>query len=166
MDRFTSIEQAEVSNLLKQLKTSSEVLNVSTRSLTDEVSFIEDTINELNIGVTTEVLCDKSVSEDGLLNTELKLRYGKETGHWGFVVSEHIEDQHFYSPDDRISNRSWTFRDAPRELRLRAVVKIPDLLKAMLRETNQLAERVSSSASFASDLAATMKSIGSAEGQR
>ncbi len=144
---------SEIQTNLKQLATSAHALNKLSDQLTKEVAEIEDTINRLNLGVTANVRFEHWSNEEHTSYSSWRLAYGKEGGKWGFVieyVSEDLEDPFAGSHD------TWPFKDSPRDKRIRAVEKIPDLLEALVKQSNELAEEISRKISYTQSIAATL----------
>jgi hypothetical protein len=137
---------------LKQLETSAHALNKLSDQLTQKVAEIEGTINSLNLGVTTNVRIESWSNEEGTSTSLWRLAYGKESGKWGFVI-EHISEDLNYGHEEY---SSWPFKDSPREQRINAVDKIPQLLEALVKESNEVAEQVSRKISYTQSLAATL----------
>src|SRR5271169_5855916 len=110
---------SEIQANLKQLETSAHALNKLSDQLTKKVAGIEDTINSLNLGVTANVRIESWSNEEGTSSSVWRLAYGKESGKWGFVV-EYLSEDLNRGPDAD-SYESWSFKDSPRDQRIRAV---------------------------------------------
>ena len=147
-----SKEASEVESCVQKLTASSRAINALSKALTEQVCEIEDTINGLNLGIKTDVLCKSSFDEDGIWTKELNLCWGKFNGHWGFIVEEHEKDRSIGNPDQQDTYRHWLFRDAPRELRLAVVDKIPELLKSMVTTADGFIEQIAEKTSFVSNI--------------
>jgi hypothetical protein len=145
---------SEIQANLKQLETSAHALNKLSDQLTKKVAEIEDTINRLNLGVTADVRIESWANEDGTSSSVWRLAYGKESGKWGFVI-EYLSENLNLGPDAE-SYESWPFKDSPREQRIRAVEKIPMLLEALVKKSNEVAEEISRKVSYTESLAATL----------
>jgi hypothetical protein len=144
---------SEIQTNLKQLATSAQALNKLSDQLTKEVAEIENTINLLNLGVTANVTIELRSYEEGTSSSCWRLAYGKEAGKWGFVIEYIIED---VNDPFAGSYESWPFKDSPRDKRVRAVEKIPNLLEALVKESNELAEEISRKISYTQSIAATL----------
>jgi L-lactate utilization protein LutB len=53
----------------------------------------------------------------------------------------------------------WLFNDAPREIRLRAIEHIPDLIEELAKDTERMATRVVAKSGIASTLAEAINAI-------
>jgi hypothetical protein len=78
------------------------------------------------------------------------LGYGKHRGKWGLLVS--------YGWEDSDETEVIFLRDAPREVRIKAVDRIPGLLDALIQEMSALTQEASKKASEAKELAASLNS--------
>jgi len=144
---------SEIQANLKQLETSAHALNKLSDDLTKKVAEIEDTINGLNLGVTANVQIESWSDEEGTSSSRWRLAYGKQSGKWGFVIEYLFEDHLSYANDEY---SSWPFKDSPREQRIKAVEKIPQLLEALVKTSSEVAEQISSKISYTESLAATL----------
>lgn len=67
-------------------------------------------------------------------------------------------------PEEQNSSRSWSFKDAPRDLRLKVVERIPQLLEALVSKANEVASKVAEKAAFATELSAGLAEFSRAQG--
>lgn len=141
---------------LTQLSTAAGALNSLSDELTKQVSEIEATLNAFNLGVRAEVVA-KTLDHGEYYSHWLRLAYGKESGKWGFIVEELEEDRR--APEDE-SYQSWAFRDAPREFRIEVVDKIPDLLEALVKKSNETTEVVAKKVKYVQELASILAKPG------
>jgi hypothetical protein len=80
-----------------------------------------------------------------------RICYDKHAGKWGFTI-EHLWGHEAYP--DSAESETWAFKDAPREHRLKAIEKIPDLIDALVKKSKDFASDISAITSYAQGLAA------------
>lgn len=132
------------------LTKASQNLNDLSDRLSVEVGEIETIVNALNLGVRVNVIAETS-SDDGGYDHILRLGYSKSTGKWGFIIEEFVEQ----SPDD--TYQVWAFKDAPRELRLKTVDRIPQLFDELVTKSDSLAAEISDKVKAAKQFASYLK---------
>jgi len=126
---------------LNQLASISQSLNEASDLLSQRIAEVEAALREYKLGVEAwvELLREKEehTGTDGkgsLIVTRVQqLGYGKHNGKWGLLVAEWYDE--FFEPSDV---RSSFLRDAARDVRLAAVVKLPGLLKALAEKAAQV----------------------------
>ena len=80
----------------------------------------------------------------------LCLGYGKNNGKWGLLVSE--------CDDDLPGEGNLSFlREEPRDVKLEAVGKLPDLLNALLKKATAVATEATAKADVTREIAASLK---------
>jgi hypothetical protein len=136
---------------LHKLSLAAKNLNELSDKLTAEVSEIEDTINKLNLGITAYVVFEAWSDDTGLERGAWRLEYGKLMGKWGFIINYSTEDLG-RGPDNEFTE-NWLFKDSPREKRLRAVEKIPELLAALVKKSDEVATELNTRVKYVQDLA-------------
>ena len=151
VDLLTPEVSAQVESHLQQLSEAAESLNDLSDQLTKEIAKIESTLNGFGLGVEASVVVAVSSSDDGRYSTTWRLRYGKQGRRWGFLIERVSEDASDQSQDEF---ESWLFGESPREHRIEAVTKIPELLDALLKKANYLKATIEGKVSYASGLAA------------
>jgi hypothetical protein len=117
----------EIAATLQSLTTVAQNLNELSDRLTAQVLLIERAVNKLNLGVRTTVDVDSSlIDNDDFSALVTRLGYTKVDGKWGFAIHQ------FVDIDPENTYQTWAFKDAPRDLRLKAVDRIPELMKALV----------------------------------
>ena len=144
---------------LKQLTSLSKNLNEASDELSRQIATVESALNALNLGtwawVYEPTMTEAELSEPDAkgqryeLNYVHTLGYGKHKGKWGLLVSS------CWDYDDENAEIT-PLRDAPREVRLKAIDKIPELLEALVKEVAALTEEASKKASQARELASAI----------
>jgi len=136
---------------LRKLSSVSENLNQVSDQLSAQLESIESALNNLKLGVFAWVQVSKeSHFEPGLpgyVNDVVDLGYGRHKGRWALLFDDYCEE---------IGNDGsgvGFLRDAPRETRISAVGKIPELLEKLAEETTKLTEKASQGVSEAREIA-------------
>src|SRR5262249_20062354 len=119
--------------------------------LTKHVSFIEEVINKLNLGIKAHVVATQSSNFDESETHYVRLAYGKFGRKWGLIIEEFTDQQNW---PDYVDFETWPFHEAPRELRIIAVDKIPDLLEALVKQSTDITSKLVKKVGFAKELAA------------
>ena len=147
-DKFPKIE----SNL-KELASAAQTLNTISDEFTKQVSAIEDTLNSLGLGIRAHVVVSSYTSLCGDITKYLRLAYGKSGRKWGFIIEQFTDDQNLPDYDDF---ESWPFKDAPRELRINVVDRIPELLEALVKKSSEIATKMTAKIDYTKELAARL----------
>jgi hypothetical protein len=130
----------------------SDSLNKASDSLSEQILEVESALQRYKLGVEVWVNIEHWDVEVGgglpPITRVLLLGYGKNSGKWGLLVSECCDDEP--PSEGRVS----FLRDAPRDTRLAAVGKLPDLLKELVQKATEVANDAASKAKIARQIAA------------
>jgi hypothetical protein len=156
----------------EQLSTIANSLNKASDELTRVVSVLDEALQRLNVGLVVWVLVVKWHDENGLAYDCEQVGYAKVNGVWGIAIRKLFGSED--SPDPDEVREVWAFNDAPRELRLRAVEKLPDvvdqLAKAAIETTELLNKKLVETRGFAAAIGLLQPSgpqkEGSAKGRK
>jgi hypothetical protein len=146
------LDQQKLQASLQELASSADALNSLSDQLTKQILDVEAVLNRSGIGLTASVTTETWSDERGDQYDIWRLCYEKYAGKWGFTI-EHLSGVEGF--DDSQSCETWPFKEAPREHRLKAVDKIPELIDALVQKTKEFASDVSAATSYAEALAAT-----------
>jgi len=148
----------------QQLGVAASALNQSSDRFGAAVSKLDAALTALNLGVTAWFCYVNYQDPQGSqYRTEEQLGYAKIGNKRGLALQiVEFDDIN----DDYAIKDSWLFNDAPRELRLRAVEHIPDLIDKLVKETTRTAERVSRKATVALELATQVEKIAQKAGRQ
>lgn len=144
---------------LKNLASLSQRLNEASDLLSKQIVQVEAALNELKLGVSAWVVIAENEEdvtakkEDSPMFMEhvLQVGYGKHKGKWGLLFLDGWPD---------VENYDVTFlRDAPREHRIAAVNKLPELLKALEAEATKMTEEATKKAAEMKQFAAALNKI-------
>jgi hypothetical protein len=143
----------KVESNLKELTGAAQTLNAVSDEFTKQVSTIESTLSRLNLGIRAHVVVHSSTNMDGDATNYLRLAYGKLSGKWGFIIEQFTDHINW---DEYTDFESWAFKDAPRELRIDAVDKIPELLEALVKKSGEIAAKMATKTEYTRELAARL----------
>lgn len=152
------LDQASIQTQVEKLSITARTLNELSDQLTKEVEIVESALNRLNLGIRAHANVETlDATDDGLYNHWIRLAYGRSRNGWGFLVEELTEN--IDCPDmDRCE--TWSFKEAPREFRIKVVDKIPALLEALVEKANEVAANIKSTVGTAKELVANFPGSG------
>ena len=143
----------KVESSLKELTGAAQTLNAVSNELTKQVSATESALSKLNLGIKAHVVVYSSSNMDGDVTKYLRLAYGKFGGKWGFIIEQFTDNINW---DEYTDFESWAFNDAPRELRIDAVEKIPELLEALVKKAGETVAKMTQKTEYTKELAARL----------
>ena len=131
-------------------------LNTASDELTRVVGVLDEALKKLNVGLTVWV-----IFEDRCQNVDMQydcdqIGYCKVDGKWGISL-RHIWGHEAF--DDHDEDGPWLFNDAPRELRLRGIDKIPEVIEALAKEASNTTKRIQEKTKDVRELAGAIGSV-------
>ena len=148
--RVPLLDQAKLNSSLQELASSADKLNSLSDQLTKQIAEVESYINKMGIGLTASVITEEWCDETGLEYNTWRICYEKYSGKWGLTI-DHLWGHENVGEGD---SETWLFKDAPREHRLKAIEKIPALVDALVKKSQEFASDISATLSYAEGLAA------------
>jgi hypothetical protein len=116
-------------------------LNKATDELTKVVGVLDNALQRLNVGIPVWVIVIRWYAERDPTSYEGEnVGYAKIDGSWCIGISRVVGDEASPEPDE--VREIWPFNDAPREARLRAVEKLPELIDQLAKSAEKTAEVV------------------------
>jgi hypothetical protein len=142
---------ARVQASFRQLSTVASELNNVSDELGKSIVDIDAALKKLNVGVSVwvNIKCDDSSEGDPSYYME-QLGYAKVGGKWGVALKTVFGHEQF--PEDERAE-TWLFNDGPRELRLAAIEKLPEMLMALSKEAFDMSARIKNKLSDAQEVA-------------
>jgi hypothetical protein len=139
----------------QQLSQAAASLNKATDELTETITELDQALSRLNLGVSVWVRViqwddDRNI---GAYERE-ELGFAKIEGDWSIGIRR--VDGHEESPDPDEVREIWPFNAAPRELRLRAVNELPNLMDELGKAAAKAAEAVNKKLSEAKAFTAAL----------
>ena len=87
---------------------------------------------------------------------EPNISYTKIGDKWGIALNKESGD---YNYPDQDAEECWLFNEAPRWMRIEAIGKIPDLLEALLKTTEDTTKKIKDKTAQAYELAVAMNKV-------
>ncbi len=141
-----------VTNSIQQLSVVATDLNLASDELGQAISAIDTVLQGLNLGVPTWVQIHGYTGPDEDF-WQRDVGYAKVGNRWGIALRT-MEGNHNWPEDSTCE--SWLFNDSPRWLRVEGVGKIPDLLEALIKNTEETTKKIKSKTAEAKLLAGTI----------
>ena len=128
-----------VASSYQQLAAVAGDLNAVSDTLGKYVSELDAALKKLNLGIT--VWDSLRASDDPRTQHYWSedLGYAKIGGKWGIALRT-VSGNYNYPDEDEIE--SWLFNDAPRQLRLAAIGKIPDLFQVLSEKASETTHQI------------------------
>jgi len=144
----------DISSAFHELTSHASALNKVSDALGKAVSDIDEGLKKLNLGISVWVRIhfDAAGPDDPTYYIE-ELGYAKIDGKWGTALRT-ISGSEFTEDDDSVS--TYAFNEAPRVLRLKAIDKLPALLKALTDESSRVTKELEGKLASAQAVAAVM----------
>jgi len=135
---------AKIRTNFQALSSVATSLNTASDELTEVVGVLDEALKKLNIGLTVWVTFSEWSDSYDQGITQMA-RYGKDqigyckvNGKWGIALQRVSGDD--AGPDE--PQGPWPFNDAPRNMRLEAVDKIPNIIEELSKEASRTAKIV------------------------
>ena len=141
-DRNDSLLSKRVTEALPSLAATAANLNNASKELTEVIERLDGALQRLNLGVPAWVKVHGHSSPDNSASWSEELGYSKIEQKWGLTLRKTRND-HFLDEFEVLNE--WPFNEAPRDLRIGAIGKIPRLLKELDRVAQMMAEEISES---------------------
>ncbi len=144
---------AKIQTHFQALTTAATSLNAASDELAKVASVLDEALKRLNIGLVVWVTVSRWVDDQGRQGTD-QIGYCKVDGKWGIALSR--------SWDDDLMKEEvglWLFNGAPRELRLRGVDKLPEVIEALSKEACETTKKVQEKTKEVRELANVIEKI-------
>jgi hypothetical protein len=145
---------AKIQTHFQALSTAATSLNAASDELTKVVSVLDEALKKLNVGLTVWITVSKWSDEERC--GEDQIGYCKVNGRWGIAL-RYIWGDHFLSLDE--VDGLWLFNDAPRDLRLAGVDKLPEVIEALSREAFETTKKVQEKTREVRELASIIQKV-------
>jgi hypothetical protein len=127
-------------------------LNRQDPFLTRVVASLDEALQRLSVGLVVWARVDTWHDDiDGMSYESEEIGYAKVNGQWGIAIRRTFGREDSSDPDE--VRNIWVFNDAPRESRLRAVEKLPqvidELAKAAAKTTEILNKKLAQTKNYA-----------------
>lgn len=151
----TDSKIAKIQTNFQALSEIAPSINSASNELTKVVGKLDEALKKLNVGLSDWVtFVDRLPHEDMQYDVD-QIGYTKVDGKWGIAL-RHIWGHEAY--DDHQEEGPWLFGDAPREMRLRSVDKIPELIGSLSKKASDTVKKIQEKTKEVSELAAAIES--------
>jgi hypothetical protein len=154
----------QMKSALKNLASVSQSLNQVSDELATQLVEIEKAINGYGLGVTAWVTIriTEIESEVGQMPWSAmdELRYAKLEGKWGLVWVSYVAE------DPENTWREKFLRESPRDIRLLAVKKLPELITELAKKAAEVCSDATERVREAREISAALTEQSSTEGLR
>jgi len=131
-------------------------LNSASDEMTQAVGVLNDALKKLNIGLSAWVTFRSRGDDDYPQFYDLdQIGYCKLNGTWGIAIQRIWGDESPENPKESVDG-PWLFNDAPRELRIHAVDKIPELIGELSKVAAQTQRKIEEKTKQLKSLAAAI----------
>jgi len=155
----TNLSKAEkIQTHFQALSSAATSLNTASDELTKAVGVLDDALRKLNVGLPVWVTVSRW--EDELRRGQDEIGYCKVNGKWGIALCRGWNDD--AGGEDTIEGL-WLFNDAPREVRLAGVDKLPEVIEALSKEAIETAKKVQEKTKEVRELAGAIEQIANAQ---
>jgi hypothetical protein len=155
---------AKLQTDFQNLSEIASALNTASDHLTRSVAVLDEALKRLNIGLAVWVnfaIREVDVNEPMLYDID-QIGYYKVNGTWGLAIRHIWGDE---GADWEKEEGPWLFNDASRELRVRAVDKIPEVITELTKVTLQTTKRVQEKTEKVVELAEAITQVTVATGK-
>lgn len=136
-------------------------LNIASDELTKQIAVLDEALKKLNVGLTVWVKFSDHSNPAGEDYDLEQIGYTKLQGKWGISL-RHIWG--YWGDDDHAGEDGpWLFNDAPRDMRIRSVDKIPDVLRELSKEASNATKKIQEKTKEVHELAAAIGSVKTGE---
>jgi hypothetical protein len=145
---------AKIQTHFQALSSAANSLNTASDELTKVVSVLDDALRKLNVGLPVWVTVSRW--SDDLRHGEDQIGYCKIGAKWGIALCSSSNDE---AGGEETLDGLWLFNDAPRELRLAGIDKIPEVIEALGKEAFDATKRIQQKTEEVRELAGAIGSL-------
>ncbi len=153
----------ELSVPFEKLSAAATALNAASDELGEVVGALEAALKRLNLGIEAWTDISHEFHEDSEYYRTEQVGYARARKQWG--ISLRVLSGHYGEPESEREDR-WSFSDAPRDLRIDGIEKLPNLLEELTQEAAKVTSQIQERAEYARQLAATIDVHGDSSKKR
>jgi prefoldin subunit 5 len=147
---------SKIQTHFQALTKTASALNTASDELTKGITILDEALKKLNVGLTVWVTFISWVTDAPQEYDEEQIGYCKINGKWGIglrrIWGDHIADK--YTEDG-----PWAFHEGPREMRLRGVDKIPEVIEKLGEDASKMTTQVKEKTKQVRELAAAIEDL-------
>jgi hypothetical protein len=133
-------------------------LNASSDEFTKVVGILDEALKKLNVGLTVWVTYLTWAEEPPNYSHD-QIGYSKVNNKWGIALRRVFGDE---ALGEEGQEGPWSFNDAPREMRLHGVDKLPELIEALDSEAAKTVNKIKEKTESVRNIAAAVTGISKA----
>jgi hypothetical protein len=161
---FMTSGDQKIAKIQTHFKTLSEIastLNTASDELTGSICVLDEALKKLNVGLTAWVTFRDRTVDEWRYDVD-QIGYCKIDSKWGIALRRIWGDQ-----DGGEFNETgpWPFNDGPRDMRIAAADKIPELIEALGKTAFDTTKKVQETAREVSALASAIEKIANGPGR-
>jgi hypothetical protein len=161
--RTAAAPPPDISKTFQRLAESATRLNKASDELSKAIVPVEAALKKLNLGISKwYAFVDGRPDENGDYST-CEIGYAKVGGKWCLALAERSRNAHDPRGD---SETEWAFNDAPRQLRIRALREVPNLVEALVGEADKVTGALEDETKRAHELGDTLTALANAHAAR
>jgi hypothetical protein len=123
----------------RELSSVASTLNSASDELTKVVAVLDEALRSLNIGITAWTTFTDYTTDSAEDFDYEQIGYCKVNGKWGIAIQRIWGE---YNRGESETEGPWHFGEAPREMRLNSVDKIPELIDALSQRASETAKKI------------------------
>jgi hypothetical protein len=143
----------------RELSSVASTLNSASDELTKVVTVLDEALRSLNIGITAWTTFTSYTTDSAEDFDHEQIGYCKLNGKWGIAIQRVWGD---YNRGEAETEGPWHFGEAPREMRLNSVDKIPELIDALGQRASETAKKIQEKTQEVRELAGIIGQIADA----
>lgn len=147
-------ETKKTPSQIEALSDTAKNINKASRRLTEAIDQVNAALKKLNMGIPVWMPTWSGPDIPGQVQESEEIGYAKLKGKWGVCIRLSVE---LGGPEPDVTE--WHFEDAPRELRLRNIRYLHQLVVAMNEQGNKAANAIDKEAVEAEKLAGILSEI-------
>ena len=140
----------------RELSAVASTLNSASDELTKVVAVLDEALRTLNVGITAWTTFDAHTVDPAEDFDFEQVGYCKVNGKWGIAIQRVWGD---YGRGESETEGPWLFSDAPREMRLNSVDKIPELIGVLSQRASETAKTIQAKTHEVRELAGAITQI-------
>jgi hypothetical protein len=131
---------AKIQTSFQALSEIAPALNTASDELTKTVSYLDEALKKLNVGLAAWVTFNtRGCEEEPQAFDEDQIGYSKVNGVWGIALRRMWGDP---ARDEYGHEGPWLFNDASREMRLLSIDKIPEVIEKLAKDALNTKKKV------------------------
>jgi hypothetical protein len=139
----------------KALSSVAHSLNTASDQLTKVVSALDEPLKKLNVGLTVWLTFRRRDVEEWEYDED-QIGYAKVNGKWGIALRRIWGDNR---ADHFGDEGPWSFNDAPRDMRIAGVDKIPEVIEALGKEAFETTKTIHQKTEEVRELAGVIEKL-------